>query len=152
MQTTRVILTPALLDKLIGQEISWFSYGYSSNMPSSGRCKILGHEPDPRFKNRETHPIVAHIAGDKLEWAWCNNNGRGDDYYTYGDDGRPVYIGEEFKRYVVEWEVPKFDYTYANGNPMQYGIIVYNGQDVQTIARSTTSAKEFRVREFTTFI
>lgn len=125
-------LTVDFIKENIGKEITWFAYGDKSNLPYKGICKLLGIEGD--------RPVVEHIKGDDLSFGRA-----GDGLITYSDSGRLVHIGSAFDLYDVKWDVESQGFTRANGNPMTYGIVVLNGEDVNEKARKATTATEFEI-------
>lgn len=126
------LLTVEFIKENIGKEITWHAYGDKANLPYKGVCRLIGIE-----SNR---PVVEHIKGDDLSYGWVEDN-----YITYSDGGRSVHIGSPFDIYNVKWDVPSKGFSRAGGNPMTYGIVVRNGEDVNDIAKNATTATEFEI-------
>jgi hypothetical protein len=125
-------LTVEYIKSNIGKEITWHAYGAKSNHPYKGVCKLLGFE-----NNR---PVIEHIKGDDLSFGWAE-----DGLITYSDSGRLVRIGSAFDIYNLKWDVESQGMSRANGNPMTYSIVVYNGEDLNEVARKATTATEFDI-------
>lgn len=131
-------LTLEYINNHIGEQLTWSCYGYHLNFPSKGICILRGTQVDKRGR---TVPVIDHIAGDNLSYAWLE-----DGEFNYGDSGRCVLIGATFSLYNVEYDLPKFNNYRSQGNPMCYGIVVKDGQNAEEIARKHVSATEFDLK------
>lgn len=143
----RTILTVEYINSHIGEIIDWFCFGYSGNLPYSGKCKLIGMAPNEKRDNR-LQPVIEHISGtDKLSGAWVDYDGK---TLTYSDGGREVYVGKEFEHYTLQWEVPTMHMFFSDDTCMNYSVIVYLKEDSETllskIARKT-NARKVRVKE-----
>lgn len=135
-KTEYPLLTVDFINENIGKEITWHSYGDPRNFPSKGICILKGLV----VNDGRLRPIIEHIKGDDLSYGWVENN-----YITYSDGGRPVRLGSPFDLYNLKWDVPSMGFIRANGNPMTYGIVVRNDEDVNEKARKATTATEFEI-------
>lgn len=124
--TTGNMLTVKFINENVGKEITWHAYGDSRNFPYKGICKLIGLQT----KDGKTRPIIEHIKGDDLSFGWAE-----DGLINYSDSGRLVHIGSAFDLYNLKWDVPSHGLSRANGNPMTFGIVVYNGEDVNEKAK-----------------
>lgn len=130
------ILTVNFIKENIGKEITWHAYGDRHNFPMKGICRILGLKED----GNKVRPEIVHIKGDDLSFGWVEDN-----YITYSDGSRPVLIGSAFDIFNVKWDIEGQGMLRINGTPMTYGIVVYNGEDVNEKARKATTATEFDI-------
>lgn len=130
------LLTTEFINENIGNEITWHAYGNPANLPYKGVCKLMGLET----KDGHLHPLIEHIKGDDLSFGWVQDN-----YITYSDSNRLVRLGSPFDLYNLKWDVPGLGLSRANGNPMTYGIVVRNYEDVNDKARRATTALEYDI-------
>lgn len=136
--TQSTILTPSFINENMGKVITWYAFGYKGNFPMKGKCKLLGTTIDKRDR---TVPLIEHIAGDNLSYAWLE-----DGEFNYSDSGRLVHVGEIFELYNIIYDVPKFGYLKSTGNPMHLGMVHWLGNDINEEIKRATTATEYELQ------
>lgn len=86
-------------------------------------------------------PVVEHIAGDNLKYAWLE-----DGEFNYSDSGRIVKVGELFELYNIVYDVPKMGYLRTNGNGMHVGLVHWIGKDIHEEVRAIITATDYELK------